>query len=85
MPGAIGRWSPLLLPAIGLAEALLAVWVAIGWKSRAAAWTQTMLLIAMNGAGLAWGRGAIADPGAMVSSNIVLLVLVWVVADAARR
>jgi hypothetical protein len=44
-----------------------------------------VLLIGMNGAGLVFGRDAIADPGAMVTSNVVLLVLAWIVADARGR
>jgi DoxX-like family len=85
MPGALGRSSAVVLPAIGVAETALAVWIASGWRSRASAWTQTVLLVGMNGAGLVFGRDAIADPGAMVTSNVVLLVLAWIVADARGR
>jgi hypothetical protein len=50
-----------------------------------AAWTQTLFLVAMNGAGIAWGGGEIPDPAALIIHNLVFLALVWTVALRRRR
>ena len=73
--------AALVLTIIGAIEVLFAIWVAIGWRSRLAATAQTTLLIVMNTGGLIWGRSEIADPFSTVLNNVVLLALVWIIAD----
>src|SRR5262245_60942307 len=75
LPRPRGAVGPTLLVAIGAGETALALWVLCGWKARAAAWTQTLLLIAMNGAGLTWARSSIAEPINVIVHNLVLLTL----------
>jgi SAM-dependent methyltransferase len=70
----------VLLASLGLLETGLAAWVLSGWRPRAAALVQTVLLVAMNGGGLLWGREHIADPGAMITQNFAFLTLAWIVA-----
>ena len=60
---------------------MFAIWVASGWRSRLAATAQTTLLILMNGGGLIWGRSAMTDPFSTVLNNVILLTLIWIVAD----
>lgn len=81
LPPPIGHMTGPLLMIIGALEVTLAVWVAGGWHSRLAALAQTTLLAMMNGGGLIWGRAAIADPFSTILNNVVLLTLVWIVAD----
>src|SRR5262249_30070008 len=66
--------------ALGLGETALAAWVISARAPRRAAAVQTVLLLAMNGGGLLWGRAHIALPGAMVVQNLAFLALVWLVA-----
>ena len=75
----------VLLSGLGLLETGLAAWVLSGWRPRAAALVQTVLLVAMNGGGLLWGREHIADPGAMLTQNFAFLTLAWIVAGSGRR
>ncbi|HEX3128242.1 MAG TPA: DoxX-like family protein [Thermoanaerobaculia bacterium] len=75
----------ILLAGLGLLETGLAAWVLSGWRLRAAALVQTILLVAMNGGGLLWGREHIADPGAMLTQNFAFLTLAWIVAGTGRR
>jgi len=82
LPQPFGTIAAPLLMIIGAMEVALAVWVIGGWQSRLAAAAQTALLIVMNSGGLIWGRSAIPDPASTVLNNVILLVLVWVVADA---
>ena len=84
VPGLAGAPAAAALLALGLLETGLAIWVVSGRAPWRAALTQTVLLVAMNGGGLAWGRAHIAEPGAMIVQNIAFVALVWLVArDAA--
>ncbi len=80
-----GQAGAVALATLGLIETGLAVWVLLGWRPRLAAAAQTLLLVAMNGGGLLWGRDHIADPGAMLTQNLAFLTLVWLVAERAAR
>ncbi|MEV4508213.1 DoxX-like family protein [Dactylosporangium sp. NPDC049525] len=79
---------PLLPPAlaaaaltgIGLAEVAVAAWVLTGRRARAAAVTQTVLLVAFNAGGLLFAGDRIADAGRMLTANAALLALVWLLA-----
>lgn len=82
LPPPLGTHAGVVLAAIGAAEVAIAIWMLAGRRPRAAAIAQTLLLAAMNGGGLIWGRASMADPAATVLSNLVLLALVWVLADA---
>ncbi|MEV4135752.1 DoxX-like family protein [Dactylosporangium sp. NPDC049742] len=76
--------APLLGPAaltgIGLVEVALAAWVLTGRWPRAAAATQTVLLVAFNAGGLLFAGDHIADAGRMLTSNAALLALAWLLA-----
>jgi uncharacterized membrane protein YphA (DoxX/SURF4 family) len=80
VPGLPG-WAvgPALL-AIGLAEVALGVWVLTGRRTRAAAVVQTVLVVAFNAGGLLFGADRIAEPGRLVTQDLALLALVWLVA-----
>jgi len=82
LPQPFGTIAAPLVMIIGAVEVALALWVISGWQSRLAAAAQTTLLVVMNSGGLIWGRSAIPDPLNTVLSNVVLLVLVWTIADA---
>jgi hypothetical protein len=82
VPGVGTRHASKVLQLVGAVEVGLAVWVLSGRTPRAAAATQTALLGAMNGGGLLFSRGAIAEPAAMVTQNLALVALIW---SAARR
>ena len=79
---------PLLPPAlaasavtaIGVAEVAVAAWVLTGRSVRAAAVTQTVLLVAFNAGGLVFAGDRISDAGRMLTANAVLLALVWLLA-----
>ena len=75
---------PVML-AIGAAEVAIALWVMSGRRARAAAWVQTLLLASMNGAGLLFGGVAIERPGGLLVHNLVLVALVWLLADCRPR
>src|SRR4051812_28892122 len=73
VPGLGGRAGACVVLGLGAAETGLALWVLSGrWPFLAAA-AQTALLVGMNGGGLLWGRGHIADPGAMITQNLAFL------------
>lgn len=72
--------GPYLLPALGLAECALALWILTGRHSRKCAWAQTIMLVSMNIGGLAFASALIPDPLAMITQNAVLLALAWRIA-----
>jgi SAM-dependent methyltransferase len=85
VPGLAGGIGTAVLLGLGTIETGLAVWVLSGWRPRWAAAAQTLLLVGMNGGGLLWGRGHIADAGAMITQNLAFLTLVWLVAGRAAE
>jgi S-adenosylmethionine:diacylglycerol 3-amino-3-carboxypropyl transferase len=80
VPGLGGRTGIFMVMGLGAIETGLALWVLSGRRPYLAAAAQTALLLGMNGGGLLWGRGHIADPGAMITQNFAFLTLAWVVA-----
>jgi uncharacterized membrane protein YphA (DoxX/SURF4 family) len=74
-----------LLRVLGLVETALALWILTGWQPRAAAIAQTVLLIALNSAGIHFSRHRIPDPAGMLVKNAAFLVLAWVAASAAAQ
>jgi hypothetical protein len=68
------------LRVLGVVECALGVWVLAGWMPQWAALAQTVLLVALNSAGLTLARAKIPDPAGMVFKNFALLVLAWVCA-----
>ncbi len=74
----------IALMLIGIAEVTLATWIIAGRAPRVAAATQTILLIAMNAAGLWFAPQLIHDPAAMIVSNLALIALAWLVATAPK-
>jgi uncharacterized membrane protein YphA (DoxX/SURF4 family) len=62
-----------LLRIIGIGETLLGIAVASGLYARPLAIFQGLLLITMNGLGIALGGGAIADPVGLIVKNLPLL------------
>ncbi len=85
VPGLTGGAGTIVLLGLGTIEVGLALWVLSGWRPRWAAMAQTLLLVGMNGGGLLWGHGHIADPGAMITQNLAFLTLAWLVAGRAAE
>lgn len=77
LPGVGPRHARKVLALVGAAEVGLAAWVLSGRAPRTAAAVQTTMLGAMNGGGLLFSRGAIAEPAAMVTQNLALVALIW--------
>jgi uncharacterized membrane protein YphA (DoxX/SURF4 family) len=82
VPGVGTSQARKVLAVVGTVEVGLAAWVLSGRAPRTAAAVQTTMLGAMNGGGLLFSRGAIAEPVAMVTQNLALVALIW---SAARR
>jgi len=82
---AVPRWGSRLgaqfLKLLGAVEVAVALWALSGALPIACAAGQTVLLVALNAAGLLWARGLIHDPAGMVVKNFAFLVLVWVSAS----
>lgn len=79
------RLAGLFLGALGVLECALAAWVLAGWQPLWAAVIQTVLLVALNTAGITWSRHLIPDPPGLLVKNFAFLVLVWVAAGQAAR
>lgn len=73
------------LRALGVVECALAAWVLSGWQPAWAALAQTVLLVALNTAGLTLARAKIPDPAGMLFKNFALLVLAWACAGLLVR
>ncbi|PDP85631.1 hypothetical protein CQJ94_21155 [Glycomyces fuscus] len=71
--------TPVLV-AIGLAEAVIGLWVLSGRWPYAAAAVQTALIGAFNLGGLLASPDNIDEPGRMLTANLAVVVLAWVVA-----
>jgi uncharacterized membrane protein YphA (DoxX/SURF4 family) len=82
LPGVGPAHARKVLALVGGAEVALAAWVLTGRAPRSAAAAQTVLLSAMNGGGLFFSRGTIAEPANMVTQNLALVALIW---STARR
>jgi len=80
VPGVGAANARKALSLIGGIEVALALWVLSGRAPKTAATAQTALLTAMNGGGLLFSRGAIAEPAGMVTQNLALVALIWSVA-----
>ena len=74
---ALGLLSPLqFLRLIGIGETLLGLGVLSGLYARPLAWFQGVLLVLMNGIGIASSGSAIADPVGLVIRNLPLLLCI---------
>jgi hypothetical protein len=82
LPGVGASNARNVLAIVGTVEVGLAAWVLSGRAPRSAAVAQTALLGAMNGGGLLYSRGTIAEPANMMTQNLALIALIW---SAARR
>ncbi|CAL9450403.1 hypothetical protein SUDANB121_02444 [Nocardiopsis dassonvillei] len=71
--------TPLLV-AIGLMEAAIGLWVLWGRRPYAAAALQTALIAAFNAGGLLLSPGNIDEPGRMLTANLAIIALAWMVA-----
>jgi hypothetical protein len=74
------RLSAPFLRGLGLVECGVAVWVLTSWQPVWAAIVQSVLLVALNTAGIMWSRHLIPDPPGMVIKNFAFLILAWVAA-----
>jgi uncharacterized membrane protein len=74
-----------LLRVLGLVETILGAWILAGWQPIAAAVAQTVLLVALNSAGIYFSRHRIPDPAGMLVKNAAFLVLAWVTASAVAQ
>lgn len=71
------RVAPLnLLLAVGCGEAMLAFGVLIGWNPRFLAGVQILLLLAMDGTGIALGKGALTDPIGLIIKNLPFILCI---------
>jgi hypothetical protein len=75
------RWGEPFLYALGVIEVLIAIWVLSRIAPVWCAAAQTLLLVALNAAGIFWSRYPLPDPVGMVLKNAALLVLAWVSAS----
>jgi hypothetical protein len=82
---AVPRYGPVVgaafLRGLGVVEVALAGWILSGIAPVLCALGQTILLLALNSAGLIWARHLIHDPIGMVLKNLAFLVLAWVSAS----
>ena len=77
--------SPVaLLRLIGFGETALALAVANGRYPRPLAWLQGLLLILMNGIGIACSGGAIRDPLRLVARNVPFLASIVLLGAGSR-
>jgi hypothetical protein len=84
VPGFAPGVGALFLKALGVVELGVAAWSLSGAAPIPCAVAQTLLLVALNTAGLVWARRIIHDPGGMVAKNFAFLVLAWVSASLPR-
>jgi hypothetical protein len=82
VPFLSASWARRALVALGLLECVIALWVLSGIRARDAALLQTLLLAAMNAAGLVWASRAIPDPVGMLLQNFAFLLLAWIAAGS---
>jgi uncharacterized membrane protein YphA (DoxX/SURF4 family) len=76
---AFGSLTPeRLLALIGGGETLMGLGVLSGLYPRFLAWFQGSVLVLMNGIGIAFSHGAIADPLGLVLKNLPLLLCIIV-------
>ncbi|WP_304455421.1 DoxX-like family protein [Nocardiopsis sp. YSL2] len=68
------------LVAIGGMEAAIGLWVLWGGRPYAAAAVQTVLIGVFNLGGLLASPGNIDEPGRMLTANLAIVALAWVVA-----
>jgi uncharacterized membrane protein YphA (DoxX/SURF4 family) len=74
-----GKLSPAqVLALIGAGETLMGLGVLSGLYPRFLAWFQGSVLVLMNGIGIAFSHGAIADPVGLVLKNLPLLLCILV-------
>ena len=82
VPGLRGARAKALLLVLGVTETMLAGWVISGARPRLAAATGTILVVAMNAGGFAFGRRHIEAPKALLLENACFVALAWVAAEA---
>lgn len=63
--------------AIGVLEAGMAAWVLTGYRPRACAAAQTLLMAGFNAGALTFARERIANPGRLLARNSGLIALAW--------
>ena len=80
VPLLAGGWARRFLPLLGCLETALGLWLLTGWAAQGAALITTLLLVAMNTAGIIFARQLIHDPIGMLLKNFVLIILTWVAA-----
>ena len=74
------RVAPLdLLRGMGCVETMLAFGVLAGWKPRFLAGVQVLMLVGMDGVGIALGKGTLTDPVGVIVRNLPLLVCILLV------
>ena len=82
---AVPRYGPrsgaVFLKLLGMTEVGIAVWAWSDFAPLVCALVQTVLLIALNAAGVFWARHIIHDPAGMIVKNFAFLVLGWVAAS----
>jgi uncharacterized protein (TIGR01777 family) len=80
MPGVDAAVAMTLLYLVGAGELLIALWVLSGLAPRTCAVVQTVLLLSMNAAELAWARQHLLWPAGLMPANALFLAVAWVAA-----
>lgn len=75
----------LALGVIGGWETLLGLAVLFQWRPRTAAWLQIGTMVGMNAAGILFAGDKIPDIGGMLTMNLVFVLTIWGLANAARH
>ncbi|MGY4720119.1 DoxX-like family protein [Naumannella cuiyingiana] len=85
VPGIGPEHARLAVILIGAYELGIALAVLARLRPVLVAALQTVTLVVFNAGGLIFAGDAIADPGALVTGNLALLALAWLVALGDRR
>lgn len=80
VPGLDGDTGVAMLALVGVVEVALAVWIISRRAPRTCAATQTVLLLSMNVAELAFARHLLLWPAGLIPLNIAFLALAWTAA-----
>lgn len=72
--------TPLdMLHAIGSVETMLAIGVLAGWNPRLLASIQILLVLGMDGVGIALGRNTLSDPIGMIMKDLTFLICILLI------
>ena len=85
VPGLGGFTGQLSLLTVGAIEVVVALWVLLGTWPRPCAAAQTVALLSMNVAELAWSRPHLLWPAGLIPINLMFLAAAWVATELRVR